>query len=68
LICSLQERRRNCQSEALGGLEVDHQLEPRGLSYRKLAGLGPREQFVNAARSIAKLVQDVRAADVRVTF
>ena len=35
-----QHRRRNRQAESLGGLEIDHQLELRGLLNREICGLG----------------------------
>jgi hypothetical protein len=37
LIRPLQERRRDRQAKRLGGLEVDHQLELRGLLEREVA-------------------------------
>jgi hypothetical protein len=33
------QRERNSQAERLRGLEVDHQLEPRGLYHRQICGL-----------------------------
>ena len=47
LIGAQQDRRRDRQAEGLGGLEVDDQLELRGLLDRKLAGLGAPEDLVH---------------------
>jgi hypothetical protein len=41
LIRSLQERRRDRQAERLGGLEVDDQLELRGLLNGEIGGRAP---------------------------
>src|SRR6202035_5852024 len=43
----LQERRRDLETERLGGLEVDDQLERVGLLYREIRGLGTSENLVD---------------------
>src|SRR6516164_9374083 len=45
LVDPRQERFRNCQPEALGGLEVDHKLELGGLLDWNFGGLYPTQQF-----------------------
>src|SRR5438093_93421 len=42
-----QHRPRDRQAERLGGLQVDHQLELRGLLDREIAGLGALEDLVH---------------------
>jgi hypothetical protein len=46
LIRPQQERRRDRESEGLGGPEVDHQLELRRLLDRELSGIGALQEFV----------------------
>ena len=53
-ICSLdhlvrprQHVRRNRQADLLGSLQVDDQLELRGLLHREIGGLGAFEDFIN---------------------
>ena len=41
--------------QGLGGLEIDHQLELRGLLHGQLAGLGALEDLVDARRSVPRL-------------
>ena len=47
LIRPRQQRRRDRQAEGLGGLEVDHQLELRGLLDGQIGGLGALEDLVD---------------------
>src|ERR1700681_2883600 len=47
LIRPLQERRRDRQAEGLGGLEVDDQLELRGLLNGQVAGVGALEDLIS---------------------
>src|SRR5260370_1239112 len=49
LIRPLQQRRRDRQAEGLRGLEVDDQLELRGLLDREVGGLGAPENLVDVA-------------------
>src|SRR5215467_14840004 len=48
-----QQRRRNCQAEGLGSLEVDHQLELRGLLNRKVTGLRTLQDLVDVIGGVA---------------
>ena len=57
LIRPLQQRRRDRQAEGLGGLEVDHQLELRGLLDGKVARLGSLEDLVHVGSGAAKLIR-----------
>ena len=50
LIRPLQERRRDRQTEGLGGLEVDDQLERRRLLHWEVGGLGAAENLVVRTR------------------
>jgi hypothetical protein len=45
-----QQRRRDRQTDSLGGLEVDDQLELRRLLDGQVGGLGALEDFVDVAR------------------
>src|SRR5207244_545265 len=54
LICPLQERGRDRESERLHGLHVYHQLELRRLLDGKIRGLGALEDFVDVGRGAAK--------------
>src|SRR5262252_10945840 len=56
LIRPLQHRRRERQAEGLGGLEVDDELELRGLLDRQVGGLGPLEDLVHIDRGAAEQV------------
>src|SRR5258706_13472358 len=47
LIRPEQERFRDGQAEGLGGLEIDDQLELRGLLHGEIGGLGPLEDLVH---------------------
>src|SRR5258706_4015260 len=49
LIRPQQQRRRDREAERLGGLQVDDQLELRGLLYGQIAGLGALEDFIDVA-------------------
>src|SRR5215472_1506448 len=51
LIRPQEERLRDRQSEGLGGLEVDDELELGGLLYREVAGLRPLQNLVHVCRS-----------------
>jgi len=46
-----EERRGYRQSEVLGGLEVDDQLELRGLLHRQVRRLGPLQDFIDISGS-----------------
>src|SRR5215471_6093870 len=46
-----EERRGYRQSEVLGGLEVDDQLELRGLLHGEVGGLGPLQDFIDIGGS-----------------
>ena len=48
--CLEEERRRDGQAERLSGLEVDDQLEGRGLFHWQVSGLGALEDFINVDR------------------
>jgi hypothetical protein len=49
LIRPLQERRRDRQTEGLGGLEVDHEFELRRLLDGQVGGPGALEDLVDVA-------------------
>ena len=51
LIGPQQQCLRDCESERFGGLEVDHQLEFRGLLNGEIGGLGALEDLVHVDRS-----------------
>ena len=51
LIRPLQERRRDRQAEGFGGLEVDHEVELRGLLDWQVGRLGALQDFVYIDRS-----------------
>jgi hypothetical protein len=49
-LCGLEEEhRRDRDSEGIGGLQVDHQLERRGLFHRQVAWLRPLENLIHIA-------------------
>src|SRR5215813_12581582 len=47
LVRATEERRRNGETERLGGPEVDYQLELGRLLHRKICGLGAFQDLVN---------------------
>ena len=47
LIGPLQERRRYREAERLRGLQVDDQIELRGLLHRQVPWLGPLQDLVH---------------------
>jgi hypothetical protein len=49
LVRPRQQRRRDREAEGLGGLEVDHQLELRGLLDGQVGGLGALGDLVDAS-------------------
>jgi hypothetical protein len=53
-----QYRRRNRHPKRFCRLEIDDELEPRGLSHRKVARPGAFEKPVDVARSVSELVKD----------
>src|SRR3989442_437360 len=61
LIRPHQERLRNRQAEGLGGLEVDDQIELRGLFDRKIGGLGTFEDFVQIDRGGPHIAREIWA-------
>src|SRR6267142_5391789 len=61
LIRPPQQRRRDCQPERLGGLEVDHQLELRGLLDGQVAGLGTLENLAYVGRGAPPHIRNLRA-------
>ena len=46
-VSAIQQRLPNREPERLGGLQVDHEFEFRGLFHRKIARLGAFEDFVD---------------------
>jgi hypothetical protein len=61
LIRPLQERRRDRQTERLGGLEVDEELELGGLLYREVGGPDAFEDLVDVQGSLPEHVIKIRA-------
>jgi len=53
LVGAGEDRRRHGQSERPGGLEIDHQLEPRWLLDRKIGRLGALEDLPDVSTEIA---------------
>src|SRR5712692_1984197 len=51
-----QQRLRDREAEGLGGLQVDHKFELRGLLDREIAGLGALEDLVDKASGAATQV------------
>ena len=51
LVGALREEPRHVDTERLGGLEVDHQLEPGRLLHRQIGWLGALQYLVNERRS-----------------
>src|SRR5262249_43543964 len=60
LIRPCEERRRNRETEGLGGLEVDHQLELGWLLHGQIARLGPLEDLVDIDGGASGLLEEVR--------
>ena len=54
LIRPRQQRRWDREAEGLGGLEVDHQLELRGLLNREIRRLGTLQDLVDVGRSASE--------------
>jgi hypothetical protein len=52
--------RRNGEAERLGGLEVDHQLELRGLLHREVGGLGALEDLVHIGGRASPRIRQAR--------
>ena len=61
LIRSLQERRRNRQAEGLGRLQVDHEVELRGLLDGEVSGLGPLEDPIDVGGRSLRHLRKIRA-------
>src|SRR5713101_2973582 len=57
LIRPPQQRRRDREAEGLGGLEVDHQLELRGLLYGEIGRLRALEDLVHVSGGATPLVR-----------
>ena len=57
-----QHIRRNRQTDLLGGLQIDHELELRRLLDRKIGGLGSFQDFVHVSSGAAEQVDLVRRA------
>jgi hypothetical protein len=57
---SRQHIRRDRQADLLGSLEIDHQLEFRGLLYRQIGRLGAFENFVHVDSYAPVAVCEVR--------
>src|ERR1700704_4183778 len=60
-VSSGQDRLRDPQPERLGGFEIDHQLELRGLLDGQIAGLRALEDAIDVARRSPKYGMNVRA-------
>src|SRR4029434_36433 len=60
LIRPRQQRGRDRETERLGGLEVDGQLELRRLLDGQVAGAGPLEDLVHVGRGAAEEIGNVR--------
>src|SRR5262249_482312 len=61
LISLADEQRRHFETERLGGLEVDHQLELRGLLDGQVGGLGALEDLVHVGSGAPKQIRLVRS-------
>src|SRR5215475_7222119 len=60
LICAQQQRRRNGEAERACCLEVDRQLELRGLLHGKIAGLGSFQNLVDIPGAAPEQVRQTR--------
>src|SRR5438132_7531741 len=60
LVRPQQQRLRNRQPEGLGGLEIDDQLELRGLLHRKIRRFRAPEDFVHISGRTPGQVQEMR--------
>jgi hypothetical protein len=60
-ICSRQYIRRNRQANLFRRLEIDYQLELRGLLHRQIGGLGTFENPVQVICDAPVAVREVRA-------
>src|SRR5262245_21437006 len=56
-----EQRLRDGQTESLGGLEVDHELEPGGLLDGQIGRLGALENLVDERRHASELVRNIRS-------
>src|ERR1700730_1343829 len=61
LIRPPQQRRRNRQAERLRGLEVDDEVELRGLLDGKITRFGAFQDLVHVGRSASKQISNVRS-------
>jgi hypothetical protein len=56
-----QQRRRNGEAEGFGGLQIDDQLETRGLLDRQIAGLCAFQDVVDIADRAAEIIEKIRS-------
>src|SRR3954447_14382345 len=56
-----QQQWRNGEAEGFGGLQIDDQLETRGLLDRQIAGLCAFEDLVDIADRAAKMIGKIRS-------
>src|SRR5215467_6164168 len=68
LVGALLEKPRHVQSECLGGLEVDHQLEFERRLHGKFARLRPAQNTIRIARGAAVVVNKVDAVGEQPTL
>src|SRR5207253_6019869 len=61
LVRTRVQRRRNVDTEFLGGLEIYHQLERGGLHDRQIVGFGPAENAAGINTGLAVGVRDIGA-------
>src|SRR5262252_4804542 len=60
LVGPLEKGRGNGDTEGLGGLEVDHQLELRGLLHQQVRRLGPFENPIHIGGGLAQPLRPAR--------